>query len=485
MPVNKLPPKPPPLPRTIRTGQQEVVRGHEQLLTEQRTVGKAEQTDVDRLLHGSVNSLEDSTPFSSTPSLKGSVLGTRLDGGHIEPRFGTPAFEMKLDQLTGSKRRSNNRLKTLFDGVNSFAERHKLIEGATKSINLQTFIFTDDETGWELARALAKKADEGLEVRVIYDALGSVSTDKKVFDFMRDHGVEVRPYAELTDVLNINARWHQKSMIVDGQAAVMGGMNIADEYAFGGSGRLMLNQDRKSPEPWRDVDVLVEGPAVTDAQQVFLDNWARLGTPVSDAQRAELLPEATTFDGGPEVRVVKHDPFPAVGEGDQHTRDLYVQCIRSATRSITIENAYFIPSADIREALKDAAQRGVKVRILTNSEETNDIGVVSECARYFYRELLEAGCEIFEKTGGTLHAKTASFDGEYAIIGSHNLNGRSEGRDAENVIGTSDHATAEGLDQRFAEGVKEANQVTLDELQNQGVFRSLKQFALSSLAWTF
>ena len=107
--------------------------------------------------------------------------------------------------------------------------------------------------------------------------------------------------------------------------------------------------------------------------------------------------------------------------------------IRSAEESITIENAYFVPPEELREALIDAAKRGVDVRVMTNSRASNDMGIVSDASRYYYDELIDAGVKIYEKQGGTLHSKTMTFDGEFSIVGSVNFNGRSHGLDAESA----------------------------------------------------
>lgn len=411
-------------------------------------------------------------------------LGLRLSAGkHIAPAFGTAAFERVLDERTRSVARPDNRVSLLLDGHNSFAERDRLIDGAKHSIHLQTFIFTDDDTGWDLARRLAAKAKEGVQVRVLYDAMGSLRAGEEIFELMKQAGVEVRAYAPpLEDPLSLNARWHEKHLIVDGEVSIEGGMNIADEYRLGGSGKLVFSRGEIGSEPWRDVDMKLEGPAVHDAQRAFLRNWAELGPPVPDEERASLFPPPTVEPPGPKVRVVQHRPHQ---DGGENTNELYLQCIRSARKSITIENAYFLPPEEIREELKRAAARGVDVRIMTNSYESNDIGFVSEAARYFYDELLAAGVKIYEKQGGTLHSKTASFDGEYSIVGSCNLNGRSKGRDSECVLSTDDPRIARELEQRFDSGLEQTKEVTLAELEGEGFFADLRQWALSTLAWTF
>ncbi len=412
------------------------------------------------------------------PALRGPTPPTV---GGPQPTYGTPEFEKTLDGLTDSVVRSGNNVTLLFDGVNSYAERNRLIDAAQSSINLQTFILTDDATGWDLAKRLARKATEGVKVRLIYDALGSARSDKKIFDFMRQHGVDIRAYGDpVKQFWDVNDRWHEKHLIVDGKFSIEGGMNIADEYALGGTDQL-CPQRGPTGEPWRDVDARVEGPAVNDAQEAFLKNWKELGPDVTGPERESLLPPQEV-KGGSKVRVVQHRPDE---EGDDNTHQLYLQAVRSATKSITIENAYFLPPKDLREALCDAARRGVDVKVLLNSRASTDFSFVWYATSHFYKEYVDAGVKLFEKHGPMVHAKTAAFDGVYSIVGSVNLNGRSRGRDSETALAIEDTATAAELEARFESGLAEATLVTEKDVTDKSLATSLKQYSLSLLSWTF
>jgi cardiolipin synthase len=401
----------------------------------------------------------------------------------VRGAFSSAGFQATLDAATNSRAVPGNRTTLLFDGVASFAERNRLIDGAKSSICLQTFIFTSDETGWDLARRLAAKAKEGVSVKVIYDAVGSGRADPKMFEMMRSAGVDVRAYGEKWKVWDLNDRWHEKHLLVDGNASIQGGMNIANEYAFGGSGRQVLSRGQQGAEAWRDADVKLEGPAVADAMKAFLRNWSELGGTVSTAERERLFPRLDPLPGGPSVRVVQANP--EVGALDGTTHRLYLESIRTAQRSITIENAYFLPPKELRSALMDAARRGVDVRVMTNSRASNDMGFVSDAARAFYDDLIKAGVKIYEKQGSTLHSKTATFDGEFSIVGSVNLNGRSRNTDAEVAVAVQDASTAGQLEQRFSSGLSEARRITMGELGQESLVTNLKQWALSTLAWTF
>lgn len=401
-----------------------------------------------------------------------------------KPGVRSAVFEAQLDRDTQSRSLAGNKVSMLFDGVQSFAERNKMIDGARESICFQTFIFNSDDTGWALAKKLAAKAQEGVQVRVIYDAVGSGRADPKMFELMKNAGVDVKAYGEKYKVWDLNDRWHEKHLIVDGKASVQGGMNVADEYALGGSGKQIFSRgDGTGSEAWRDADMKLEGPAVADTMKAFVRNWDEMGGALSNADRQKLFPKLSEVTGGPSVRVVQSNPEVKglVGTTDK----LYLRSIENAQKSITIENAYFLPPPEIRKALVDAAKRGVEVKVMSNSKASNDMGFVSDAARYFYDDLIKAGVQIFEKHGGTLHSKTATFDGEFSVVGSVNMNGRSKNTDAEVALAVQDDVTARQLEQRFAAGLKETVPVTLAELERDSFMTNLQQWALSTLAWTF
>jgi cardiolipin synthase len=312
---------------------------------------------------------------TATPASGKTVFSLRLAPKRGNLPILHPRFEQALNNKTHSRAVANNSVLPLFDGQNSFAERNKLIAGAKTSINLQTFIFTDDDTGWDLARRLVERAKDGVAVRVIIDGLGSNRSDDKIFEFMRAGGVEVRAHETGLDLLSVNNRWHEKHFIVDGQVAVEGGMNIADEYSLGGSGRQVFRAEMPAMDAWRDVDVRVGGPAVADIQRAFLRNWALLGAPVPRDKVGALFPPPKQTLGGPPVRVVQHHPH---GDPpDDHTVQLYLHAFNAASTSITIENAYFIPPQLLRDALVDAAKRGVEVKVLTNSKSSSDMSFLN------------------------------------------------------------------------------------------------------------
>ena len=388
------------------------------------------------------------------------------------PDFSTPAFEQVIDERTNSLTLRGNRVTPLFDGTQAFSMRNKLIDEAQHSIYLQTFIFTDDETGWDLAKRLVAKAQEGVDVKVIYDGFGSLRTDDKLFTYMKKHGVQVREYGKPIEFWDWNDRWHEKIMVTDSSRAIVGGMNIADEYAKGSSLESLLALAKRGPEAWRDTDLLVEGPSAQLALQGFASNWRDLCGEFSADETRRLFAECPRYDENASVRFVQHRPEE---DGDDNTSRLLIHALNTATQSVLLENAYFVPPKGLREALMNAARRGVKVQILTNGKESSDMRMVTPAGRFHYDELLAAGVEIYEYKGSTLHAKTALFDDKYSIVGSMNLNGRSKYRDSESLFATNDAGNALALKQRFSEGIASASQVTISSLENDSFRQQLAQ----------
>ncbi len=238
-------------------------------------------------------------------------------------------------------------------------------------------------------------------------------------------------------VARFNHRWHEKYLIVDGRAAIVGGMNIADEYLRGGTGA-RATSNRISRPAWRDTDMLIEGPAAVDAYRNFAGNWANVsGETLPPALDPATLAIPATEAGGTEVQILQNRPQ---DDADHSITNFMIESIKSLNpgERVFIGNAYFLPTGALQRykiALMDAAQRGVDVRIVTNGETSTDAPHVNQAAIYAYRELLAAGVRIFERTGDrTMHMKCASFGTKVASVGSWNADNRSAGINAE-VVG--------------------------------------------------
>ncbi len=353
-------------------------------------------------------------------------------------------------QIVGSPLVVGNKVDLLVDGPTTYKAMMLAIENAKDHINMETYIIEDDEIGQQFSTLLIRKQKSGVQVNLIYDSVGSSSTPKAFFKTLTDSGINVLEYNPINPLVarkgwDVNQRDHRKLLIVDGQVAFIGGINISSVYSSGSFGRGSsgkakdkpkqvqpklentslgnLNQKNPTPEasdkqgtPWRDTHMQMNGPVVSEFQKLFFETWK--------AQKGkELAPKnyfpTLTIQGNEIVRAIGSTP-------DEPYSQIYstlISAINSAETQVFVTNAYFVPDPQLLTSLKDAVARGVDVRLLL-PEKTDSI-MVFYASRSYYDELLSAGVKIYERQDAMLHAKTALIDGVWSTIGSTNLDWRS------------------------------------------------------------
>lgn len=318
---------------------------------------------------------------------------------------------------------AGNAVQLFADGPSTYAAMETAIGGARRFIHLESYIFEADAVGLRIAQRLIDKRGEGVAVAVMVDAVGTLSVPPELFERMRQAGVQVVFFNPVNPLQgrgawSLNERSHRKILVVDGEIAFVGGINLSDVYASrpgrGSSGGKAA--DAQSA-PWRDTHISIRGPAVQDVERVFLDGWRSQDGP--DLGAADfLVPQPRS---GPHVvRILVNRP----GESDNHAIYLtLLSAINSAQRSIHVTMAYFVPDPAFIAALCEAAQRGVDVVLLLPG--FSDSSIVFHAGRSHYETLLEAGVKIYERKDALLHAKTAVVDGVWSTAGSSNLDWRS------------------------------------------------------------
>ena len=336
----------------------------------------------------------------------------------------TGIFERHLaleEVVAGSPLTVSNRTTLLQDGEATYAAMFKAINAAKDHINLETYIIEDDDVGKKFADALIQKQQQGVQVALIFDSVGSLQTPKEYFQCLRDAGIKVLEFNPVNPLDTkkswlVNQRDHRKLLIVDGQSVFLGGVNISNVYSSGSFVK-RSSADKKDRTPWRDTHLLVEGPVVAEFQKLFMETWKK--------QKGEPLPDRNYFP--PQLQkgkeVVRAIGSSSDGGGGGQMYNTLVSAINSAETSVYLTNAYFAPDEHIMTALKEAVARSVDVKIILPAK--TDSGLIFHAGRSFYDELLNAGIEIYERTDALLHAKTALVDGVWSTIGSTNLDWRS------------------------------------------------------------
>ena len=323
------------------------------------------------------------------------------------------------ERIAGSPLTLGNRVVLLQDGPATYEAMLQAIARAHDHINLETYILDADEQGQRFAKALLSKQRQGVQVNLIRDSVGTWGTPNEFFQSMAVEGVRVLEFNPVNPLATHmpwrpNQRDHRKLLIVDGQTAFLGGINISSVYS-GGSARSSTSAPN-GPDLWRDTDLELTGPVVGELQKLFLATW--------NDQHASPLAQRDYFPALPAVGV---DVVRALGsEPDEVTGQMYatlLSAINSAQTTIHLTNAYFAPEAEVLQALAQAAQRQVEVILVLPSKA--DSWLVMQAGRSHYADLLRAGVKIYERQGVILHSKTVLIDGVWAAVGSTNLDWRS------------------------------------------------------------
>lgn len=330
---------------------------------------------------------------------------------------------LALQNRFGSRLVTGNNVTLFDDEPTTYQAIFKAIESAQNSVDLETYIFDEDTIGTRLRDLLLEKQRAGVQVNVIYDSIGSLGTSDASFDSLREAGARVLEFNPINPFRgkmpwSINRRDHRKILVVDGRVAFTGGVNISDERSrnpFRSARERNLRGTK--PEPWRDTDVEVKGPAVTQFQRLFMDTWQQ--------QRGQAVPPRDYFpelaaDGDDIIQVIGSGPGDASG-ATMHK--ILVSAINDASRYVHITTAYFVPDHKILVAMKRAAKRGVDVVLIVPG--FTDSSPVFYAGRSYYSTLLKAGVKIYERRDVLLHAKTAVIDGIWSTVGSTNMDLRS------------------------------------------------------------
>jgi len=339
------------------------------------------------------------------PGQDGAVLG---EADHSVFTGGCPEvlreFFRLLDNLTGLRAQASNRCTLLRGGEDVFASMHQAIDASRHSIHLATYILDNDSVGQGMLKALARRAAEGVEVRVLVDGYGSNTFPLGQVRRFRRQGVDLRFLRQLKPFSGrfaINLRNHRKLLICDGTTAFTGGMNISARHLLQPSnGHGVI-----------DYHTRIEGPGVTQLQRVFAEDW--YDACGESVLRREYFPDVPAA-GDDVVRVLDGGP-----DRFHHVMlKAFCGAIQTAGRSIRIVSPYFVPDPAILILLELAAQGGVDTAVVV--PRANNFRTVKYASRFRYRELMRAGVKIYEREPPFSHSKLFVVDGIWACVGSAN-----------------------------------------------------------------
>ena len=377
-----------------------------------------------------------------------------------------------VESVTESPLTKGNKVVLLADGEATYAAMFKELENAKDHVNLESYIIEDDEVGRKFADLLLQKQAEGVQVNLIYDSLGCMNTPAEFFERLRAGGIQVVEFNPLNP-LETKGKWglthrdHRKILIADGKVAILGGINISEVYS---SSPFQRKKTGKAPIHWRDTDVQIEGPAVSELQKLFFATWLQQEGP--ELAERKYFPELKET-GNALVRVVGSTP----GESNRIPFIMYVSAISFAAQSIHMTNSYFIPDDQIVKALTDAAERGVDVKIVLPGITDSQLALHAQ--RYHYSVLLKSGVKIYERDTSLLHAKTAVIDQVWSTVGSTNMDFLSLlNNDEVNAVILSKEFAVE-MEKMFTDDLDNSRQIQWEEWNKRPLFPRAREWFLN------
>ena len=352
-----------------------------------------------------------------------------------------------------------NRAEILVDTNRTLALKERAIREAQEHIHVEYYIFEPDETGRHMRDLLIEKARQGVKVRFLYDAVGSMGLKRWFLEPMRQAGIEV---ARFLPVNVLRRRWvfslrnHRKILIADGRVGFTGGMNIGDEY-LGRNPQLGY---------WRDTHVMLHGPAVLQLQQVFGEDWYFATD--QELTSADLFPPPGE-PGDQIAQVIAAGPDRDV----EVMHEIYFTAISTARERVLLQTSYFVPTEAIRIALQTAARRGVEVKLLLPARSAHVVCLLA--AQSYYDELLASGVEIYEYTRGLLHSKTLTIDGLWSSVGSANMDTRSLRLNFEVGVIFYGRRIAQQLEAIFATDLENSRRLDFDRWKGRSLARRVSE----------
>ena len=353
---------------------------------------------------------------------------------------------------------THNLLRVFHHGSDKFNALCEDLQKAESFIHMEYYIWRKDKLTQKIRDILIEKAQQGVEVRILFDAVGSFSLTTRYIRSLRKNGVQIYPYYDFRSPMTVhtlNYRNHRKIVVIDGKVGYTGGMNLGQEYIDGG---------RRFPY-WRDAHLRIEGEGVSVLQTIFSTSW--INTTKESILTDKYFPQPQEIEQGIPLQITTSGP----DSEWESIQQLYFTLISSATRSVYIQTPYFVPDNSIFRALQTAALSGVDVRLMMTGLPDRVLPFWS--AFTYFEKLLSAGVKIYHYKKGFLHAKTICVDHEICSVGTANMDIRSFNLNYETNTLIYSPVVTEEIIYTFQKDLKDSEEMSLENYQG---LHPLKKF---------
>jgi len=344
--------------------------------------------------------------------------------------------------------KSGHSISLIRSGDDYFAVCERVINEAKEYIHFQTYIVDDDETGRRIVNALIRAAERGVRIYFLLDAYGGASFSKELITLVNDAGILFRKFspALITNGFQLSLRLHHKVLLVDGDIAIVGGMNVANRY-----------HGTQEMKEWLDFAILIKGPECAHVLFMLKRLWNKVFISRKGRSR-EMVRHAAHYEDNVKVKVLQNHWY----RNKIEILKSYRSAFKHAQERMIIMASYFLPGRNERKLLRNASRRGVDIKIVLSAE--SDVPVFKRATSFLYDFILRNNIKIFEYLPSNLHAKVATVDGKWSTIGSYNLNHLSDYGSIEMNANILDTTFSEQFEELLLEIIeKDCRQVTLEE----------------------
>ena len=372
------------------------------------------------------------------------------------PPLDSDEFLRGLAGLVNAPLASGGTAELLNNGEAFFPRLLDDIASARHNINFSVYIWEPDQTSERVLAALTTRAQEGIQVRVLLDAMGGMRIPDDAADRLREAGGRIEWYRPpvFGKLMRFHRRNHRRAITIDGSIGYTGGMAISDKWIG----------DARNPDEWRDYMVRFTGCTAGTLQAAFTELWAYTCGEILTGDDFYPAYDSTDDEAGPGARRIhRHTGIVSSPSDDEYPlRLFFLLTFLGARERLYVATPYFVPDRNTRRIVAQRARAGVDVRILVPNEHT-DAAPIRRTTHFYMDELLAAGVRMYEYQPTMMHSKLCVADGAWSIVGSANMDIRSKELNNENVVGIQDRGFAADIEKTFLADLEQAREIRLDE----------------------